>query len=163
MIRPVGDPLQALSPVYGQQVTLTATVQPAAGASGTPTGSVTFYDGATDLGSASLIGDTATLPVSNLPVGMDTIMASYGGDSQFATSPSSAVVTVQKDGTLVSLTPSAITAVSGQTIKFTAVVSPLFPGGGTPTESVTFYNGATDLGSRRSIGGTRRWRSPTCR
>ncbi len=141
------------SPVYGQEVTLTATVQPAAGASGTPTGSVTFYDGAIYLGSASLIGDTATLQVSNLPVGMDTIMASYGGDSQFATSSSSAAVTVGKDATSVSLTPSANPGGFGQQITFRAVVSPLSPGGGTPSGSVTFYYRTTDLGPATLIGG----------
>ena len=40
-----------------------------------------------------------------------------------------------------------------QPITFTAVVSPLFPGGGTPTGSVTFYHGATDLGTATLVGG----------
>ncbi len=145
----------SLSPVYGQQVTLTATVSPAPGVSGTPTGSVTFYDGATDLGTASLIGNTATLPVTNLPVGTDGITASYGGDSQFGTSASSTRdVTVHQDGTSVILTPSANPGGFGQQITFTAVVSPFPPGGGTPTGSVTFYYLATDLGAAPLIGGT---------
>ena len=155
LIRPVGDPLQALSPVYGQQVTLTATVQPAAGASGTPTGSVTFYDGAADLGTASLVGGTATLPVANLPVGTDAITASYGGDSQFKTSLSSAVdVTVGKDGTSVSLTPSVNPAATGQEITFTAIVSPLAAGRGNRDGSVTFKDGTTRLGTAALSGGT---------
>ncbi|MGO9923107.1 MAG: Ig-like domain repeat protein [Isosphaeraceae bacterium] len=149
--------LQASPPssVYGQRVTLTATVSPDPGMSGTPTGSVAFYDGATDLGTASLIGDTATLPVTSLPVGTDGIAASYGGDSQFGTSMSSTSdVAVQQDKTSVILTPSANPGGFGQQITFTAVVSPFPPGVGTPKGSVTFYYGATDLGAAPLIGAT---------
>jgi len=62
-------------------------------------------------------------------------------------------VTVGKDGTSVSLTPSANPAAVGQTITFKAVVSPLFTGSGTPTESVIFYYGGTYLGMATLIGG----------
>ena len=144
-----------LSPVYGQQITLSAAVSPQSGSSGMPTGTVTFSDQNAELGSAQLIDGNATLPVSDLPVGTDAITASYGGESPFGPSTSAAVdVTVGKDRTLVSLRFSATTAVMGQTIIFTAAVSPQFPGGGTPTGSVTFYNGATDLGSATLIGST---------
>ncbi len=54
--------------VYGQAVTLTATVAPSSG-SGTPTGSVTFYDGSTVLGTATLSSKKASLQTSSLPTG----------------------------------------------------------------------------------------------
>ena len=49
----------AVSPnpaTYGQRVTFTATVIAAAGSTGTPTGKVTFLDGATTLGTGTLTG-----------------------------------------------------------------------------------------------------------
>ena len=80
------------APVYGQTVTLTATVTTPAG-DPTPTssdGTVTFYDGATLLGSANLSGSTgiATLSTAALALGAHSITASYSGDSSFAASQS---------------------------------------------------------------------------
>jgi hypothetical protein len=143
-----------LSSVYGQSIALSAAVSPAAGSSGVPTGSVTFYDGTINLGTSPLSGEIATLPVDNLTVGMDAITATYSGDPHFKPSPSSIVdVTVAKDETSVILTPSANPGGVFQPITFEAVVSPLVPGSGTPTGSVTFYHGATDLGTATLVGG----------
>jgi autotransporter-associated beta strand protein len=73
---------------YNTSVTFTATVS--SGSSGTPTGTVTFFDGATSLGNGTLNGaDQATLSISSLSVGSHSITASYGGDSNFASSTSS--------------------------------------------------------------------------
>ncbi|HEY4356624.1 MAG TPA: Ig-like domain repeat protein [Acidobacteriaceae bacterium] len=66
--------------------TLTSTV-------GTPTGTVTFYSGATSLGSSALSGGIATLTTTALPVGSDSITAVYGGDTAFS-SVTSAPLTV---------------------------------------------------------------------
>ena len=79
------------STVYGQAVTFTATVAGAAPLVGTPTGSVTFFDGATTLGSAPLSGGVASLAVTTLTVGSDSITAVYSGDPNFAGSPSTAL------------------------------------------------------------------------
>ncbi len=84
----------ASSSVYGSSVTFTATVTPAAG--GPPTGSVTFKDGAVTLGAGVLNGATpgvATFSTSSLSVSGSphSITAIYGGDSNFASSTSSAL------------------------------------------------------------------------
>jgi Bacterial Ig-like domain (group 3)/Autotransporter beta-domain/Immunoglobulin I-set domain len=61
----------------GQTVTFTATVTGAA-----PTGSVTFKDGATTLGTGTLNGSgQATLSTSSLSAGSHAITAVYGGDA----------------------------------------------------------------------------------
>src|SRR5262249_9434631 len=74
--------------VFGQTVLLTATVPSPAGP---PTGLVTFFDGATALGSAPVnAAGQATLPVS-LRVGAHALTASYGGNPAFAASTSDAV------------------------------------------------------------------------
>ncbi len=68
-----------LNPIYGQPITLTATVGASPGASGTPTGSVTFQDGLMTLGSAPLYNGVGTLTISSLTVGTYPITASYSG------------------------------------------------------------------------------------
>jgi sugar lactone lactonase YvrE len=74
----------------GQVLTLTATVTPAP--SGTPDGTVAFYSGATLLGTATLSSSgVATLTLSSLVVGTDSIMAAYSGNSGFAASVSAAL------------------------------------------------------------------------
>lgn len=69
----------------GSPVTFTATIRPTAPATATPTGTVTFMNGATALGSPVAVGPSgvATLATSALPVGSDPITASYGGDHVF--------------------------------------------------------------------------------
>ena len=70
---------------FGQSVTLTATVTVAAPHIGTPSGgTVTFLNGSTALGTATLNSGTATIQVSALPAGTDLLMANYGGNSSFA-------------------------------------------------------------------------------
>jgi hypothetical protein len=61
---------------FGESWTLTATV--AAGSS-TPTGTVTFKDGATILGTGDLADGSATLTLTSLSVGSHTITAEYNG------------------------------------------------------------------------------------
>jgi len=52
----------------------------------TPSGTVTFKDGATVLGTAGLSGGVATLTTGDLAVGVHAIAAEYSGDSDFNTS-----------------------------------------------------------------------------
>ena len=131
--------------VYGQPITLTATVT---NPTETPTGSVTFYDGSADLGTSSLVNGTATLIVSTLPVGTDSLTASYAGNSQFGQSQSPSLSTiVQKDGTSVVITSAPNPSEFGQAVAFTAIVSPRTPGGGSPTGTVEFLDGGAVLGT----------------
>src|SRR5262249_3263658 len=90
----------ASSAVWKQSVTFTATVS----GSGTPTGMVIFYDGTTNLGQGTLSTSsgktTASFSTAGLTVGTHTITASYGGDSNFASSSSAAFTqTVAKAST----------------------------------------------------------------
>lgn len=74
----------------GQSVTLSATV--AVTAAGTPSGSVTFSDGSTSLGTQTLSAQgTASLSIATLAAGTHAVTARYGGDATFAASSSSAV------------------------------------------------------------------------
>jgi len=69
--------------VLGQAVTLTATVSPSSG-SGVPTGTVTFLDGTTTLGTDSLNSSgSATFTASSFAVAAHSITATYSGDGNF--------------------------------------------------------------------------------
>jgi hypothetical protein len=74
--------------VSGQSVTFTATVAPAnSRSSNTPTGTVTFSDGGTTLGSGTLDATgKAVFTTSALSSGVHSILASYSGDLHFAAS-----------------------------------------------------------------------------
>jgi len=126
---------------YGQAVTFTATVTSAAG---TPTGTVTFKDGATTLGIGSLDGSgRATLMTSSLSAGTHSITAVFDGTSNYLSSSSGVLAqTVNQASTSTALTSNANPSTYGQTVTFNATVT---SAGGTPTGTVTFRDGATVL------------------
>ncbi len=92
---------------FGQSVTFTATVT-SQGFKGTPTGTVTFYNGTTSIGTSNLNkSGVATLTTSKLPVGTDRITATYNGDSNFAPS-TSPVLRQVVDGAVVRFSPASL-------------------------------------------------------
>jgi hypothetical protein len=136
------------SPVYGQGVTLSATVAAASPGAGTPAGTVRFFAGTTPLGAATIAGGTATLTTSQLPVGTSSITAVYEGDPNFATSTSAAQgVVVAKAGTTTTVAAAPGSPVYGQPVTLTANVAVTSPGFGIPSGTVTFLAGATTLGT----------------
>ncbi len=143
------------STVFGQSVTFTATVSPVAPGSGTPTGTVTFKDGGTTLGTGTLSGGQATFTTSTLSVGShNNITAVYGGDTNFNNSTSAAFTqTVSKANTTTTAVSSANPSVFGQSVTFTATVSPVAPGAGTPTGTVQFKIDGTNFGAAVALSG----------
>ena len=81
----VGAPNPA---TLGQKVTFTATVAPVSPGAGSPTGTVTFKEGAATLGTGTVSSGKATLNISTLSAASHTIIASYGGDVNFTASAS---------------------------------------------------------------------------
>ena len=141
--------------VFGQSVTFTAQVSAASPGAGTPTGSVTFDDGTTDLGTTTLTDGEATLTTSDLARGTHLITAAYSGDTTFASSTSTATTqNVSEANTQVTLIPSPAASVLGQSVTLTADVSPAAPASGTPTGSVSFFDGSTELGTVSLNSGT---------
>ena len=142
----------------GQSVTLTATVAPTTGTS-TPDGAVTFTDGGTALGTSTLSTTdgvtSASMLVTTLPVGSDSVTASYGGGPGFLASSSAgaASVTVSRAATTLGLLTSVNPSAAGEPVTFTATVFPTTGSGETGT--VTFFdNGAPDRhGQRRERAG----------
>ncbi|MBQ0984210.1 Ig-like domain repeat protein [Streptomyces sp. F63] len=124
--------------VFGQEVTLTATVAPVAPGAGTPTGTVTFtVDGTTTL-TAALSGGTASAVISTLHTGPHTITAVYAGDASFTGSTGTDTHQVDQAATTTTVTSDPDPSVFGQPVVLTAAVQPVFPGAGVPTGTVTF-------------------------
>ncbi|HUI67406.1 MAG TPA: Ig-like domain repeat protein [Nitrospirota bacterium] len=138
----------------GDSVTFTATV--ISSATGTPTGSVSFMDGTTLLGTGTLSGgapDTATFATSALGLGSHSITAVYSGNTSFSTSTSPVITqTVNQASTSTSLTAAPNPSISGALVTFTATV--ISSTTGTPTGSVSFMDGTTLLGTGTLSGGT---------
>jgi sugar lactone lactonase YvrE len=130
----------------GQSVTLTATVSPAP--TGIPLGTVSFYNGASLLGSGNVnASGVATFSVTALPAGANILTAVYSGNAGLAVSTSTAITETVNTliATTTTLTAAPNPAGSGQTVTFTATISPAPTG--TPTGTVNFYNGSTLLGT----------------
>src|ERR1700730_5992408 len=140
--RPKGCRLDGLLPSPGEAV-FTATVTSTSGAP--PDGeTVTFKRGTTVLGTGTLSGGSASFSDSMLTVGTKSITAVYAGDSNFARSTSKAILQIiRKTTSTTSLTSSLNPSIFGQSVTFTATVAPQFSG--TPTGTVTFYDGTTTL------------------
>lgn len=105
-------------------------------------------------------GGSASFTTSTLPVGTDYIKAVYPGDSNFAASTSKAVSqVVSKATTATALASSLNPSNFGQSVTFTARVTPEFSG--TVKGSVTFYDGATALKTVALSGGTAKFTTST--
>ena len=127
----------------GQAIVFTASV-----AGNSPTGTVQFMDGGTNLGTPVALsgGGVAQLITSTLTRGTHSITAVYGGDGNNGASQSSVLVQIVKATTTVvsSVNPSQ----RGQAIVFTASVV-----GNSPTGTVQFMVGGTPLGSPVTLSG----------
>jgi hypothetical protein len=126
---------------FGQNITFTIHVD---NSNHTPTGSVTFFDGSTSLGSVALIGDSAQLTISSLSAGSHIMKMVYGGDTNFKSDSTTLTQVVNQAIPVVTLQSSVNPSTFGQNITFTVHVDST---GHTPTGSVTFYDGAISLGT----------------
>jgi hypothetical protein len=146
---------------FGQSVTLTATVQTGAG-TGNLTGTVTFFNGSTPIASNVAMSTTttsgttesatATFTTTTLPVGANSITATYNvtgtpGDPAHSTSTSPVYTQNVLEATTTFLATSQSPSTVGQNVTFTATVSISGGGGVTPDGTVTFFDGVNALGS----------------
>jgi len=129
----------------GQSVTFMATVAPTP--TGSTTGTVSFYNGATLLGTTTVnASGVATFTTNGLPSGADGITAVYSGNAAFITSTSAPLIeNVTQAATTTTLNASPSPATAGQSVTLTATVSPAPTG--SPAGTVSFYDGSTLLGN----------------
>ncbi len=134
----------SVNPVnVGANTILTATVS---SPYGTPSGTVTFMDGATVLGTGTLNSSgVATLTVSFATAGTHPLTVSYPGAGYFQAANSAVLdETVQTLGTTIALTSSVNPVNVNATTLLTATATST---SGTPTGTITFLDGATVLGT----------------
>lgn len=129
----------AASRVYGEAVKFSAQVGTLVADAGQPSGTVTFRDGSTVLGTSAMVDGKAELTTNALAVGSRQIVATYNGDATFsqATSPA-VVVQVTKAPSVTEVMVAPAQNGAGLTLHATVTAStaPI------PTGMVTFYNGA---------------------
>lgn len=134
--------------LFGQAVTLTATVTATGTITGrpSPTGTIMFFDGTSLLATMTLNKSKATFSTSTLATGTHSLTAVYSGDS-FYNPNTSAIVkqTVNKASTTTTVASSQNPSIFGQPVTFTGTVTSATTG--TPTGMVTFKDGTTTIGS----------------
>jgi autotransporter-associated beta strand protein len=115
----------------GEAVTLTASVDAVGDSMAPPTGTVTFYDNGKAIGKAQQMTDgTGNFCDLKLPVGSNSLTATFNGDATFApvTTTSAMIVTVrQRPPTITSATASVST--HGRTIAASVIGADTGPGG----------------------------------
>ncbi|WP_158793450.1 Ig-like domain repeat protein [Granulicella sp. L60] len=137
------------SSVFGAPVSLTANLT---GTGGTLTGTITFLDGGTSIGTVTVDGSSPLAPTftpPSLSVGSHTITAMYAGDAN--NNPSSTLsppttVVVQQITTGTTLISSANPGVFNQPITLTANVSNT-SGSAAPGGSVSFQDSGAVIGT----------------
>ncbi len=139
-----------LSPTLGQNVIFTASIDKGAGVN-VPTGTVTFLDGSTVLGTGAVNGSgSATFQTTALAGGSHNITATYGGDTLYLGSSSQIlVINVTTPGvtpTTTGLASDTASIVFGGSVTFTANVAHT-TGATAPTGTVTFDDGAVLAGT----------------
>ena len=140
--------------VFGQTVTFTATVSVAAPGSGTPTGTVTFVLGDGTTLTSTVSGGLAVVTHSYTTAGSYPVTATYNGNANFTSSSGPATQIVNRAFTTTSLTPSPAPSVVGQSVTFTATVSAVSPGSGTPSGTVTFnFGDGSAVATASLVGG----------
>ena len=131
----------------GQSLTFFAFVQ---GVMLKPTGTVTFEDGGSVLGTAILDAtDNASFSGPALGLGSHAITAVYGGDSSSLGSTSSTYnQVVYNAGPTLTVAATQNPSADGSAVTFTVTVS------GSPAGTVTFFDGAVILGTGAFASGT---------
>lgn len=133
------------SAIVGSSITLSATVSPSV-AGITPTGTVTFFNGAVIVATLKVnSAGVATTILNNLAMGSYSVHASYSGDASSALSTSADIAVTVKNNpvTQLSLTSLASTLVSGQVANYVAQFTFSSLNTAPPSGTVTFIRTST--------------------
>ncbi|PYU16017.1 MAG: hypothetical protein DMG37_03710, partial [Acidobacteria bacterium] len=155
-----------------QAVTLSVSIASQSNSIQGPTGTVTFKDGSTTIGTANVTpagatanagaSGTASLSTTFASSGAHSLTAVYNGDTNYGNSTSSAVSLTVGQTTSTTVTSSASTISSGGSVTLTATV--VGTGTGTsPTGTVQFMNGSATLGTAQTCAAVSGASSPTCK
>jgi hypothetical protein len=146
-----------LTAAVGQNVTFTATVAAVAPAAGAPTGMVTFRDGSTVIGTASVSGGQAVLTVAFSSVGKShVITAAYVGSANFDASASAGQTEniVQANPAVTLIATPVFVGSTARGVTFQVIVSAATSGAPVPTGAVTFQSNSHTLSSHVLTSGS---------
>jgi hypothetical protein len=130
--------------IFGQNITLTANVTQG---TGTPTGTVTFRNGASDLGTGILnASGIATLNTTVLPASSNNLSAEYSGAGVIGMSTGTLTQNVNKSNTEITVRAAVNPTEPEQDATFGVAVTAVAPGAGVPNGTVTFFDGTVLLG-----------------
>ncbi len=141
--------------VFGQPVNFIATVASSGGT--TPTGTVEFFVGTNQIGSASLngSGQAVLTGYTGLTIGTDQITATYLGNSTFLTSTSAPyMLLVQPAAPILSITSSQTPIGFGQSLTITAQMTVPSPSTAIVSGYGLLFDGSTVLASGSLYNGT---------
>jgi len=139
---------------FGQPVTFTTTVNASIPGAGTPTGTVTFEDGAAVLGTATISGGEASLTTSSLTVGNHVINALYSGDSNFNPASAPPLNQIVQQLSTITVTPSSLTF-AVQLLKTTSHAQKVtVTNGGPGTVNISSIAAAGDFSQVNTCGST---------
>jgi hypothetical protein len=134
--------------VNGQPVTIVATVTANLPGSGMPIGTVTFKVNGTAQPGVMLNAQGQAVFTYSPTVGAYNVTATYNGGTNYTSSASATLhQVVSKDASLVSLVSSLNPAIFGQQVTFSATVTAMAPGSGTPTGTISFRDNGVTLAS----------------
>jgi hypothetical protein len=132
---------------FAAPITLTAAVTGVSAS--TPTGNVSFMDGTTALATVPLNALGVAIYVnSSLTAGAHTIAAAYQGDTDYAGSISTQIITetISQTPTATALSTNTTSSISGRPVLLAATVTA--SQGSLPTGTVVFMNGNILLGTK---------------
>jgi hypothetical protein len=108
----------------GGTATFNVSLTPTLAGRPTPTGTVTLFEGTTNLASGTLSGGSATIAVSGLAVGSNTITAAYSGDSNFnLNSAQTTIIVAPAPSLTLAANPTSLSLARGQTGVVTLTVT----------------------------------------
>jgi subtilase family serine protease len=139
------------TPAPGGSLILTATIPDNYSGTGLASGSVTFLLDGVSQGVQPLVLTSglmsASLTITAPSTGTHTLLATYGGDTYFASATSNAVtITMAKTSTTMTVTPATTVPSVGSSLLVTATISPSAVLTTLPTGTVTFtFDGVTEV------------------
>jgi hypothetical protein len=140
---------------YGNPVNFVGIVTGSSSGTTAATGTVVFFDGTQQLGTATLAGAQAeaSFIASSLAVGSHAITASYQGDANYKACVSAAIsLTVSQSQTALTVSALPATAIAGAPVALAAAIT-VTQGVATPTGTITFASSGVAIGSQAVTAG----------
>lgn len=121
-------------------------------AQGSGFGAITYASTTPSLCTVSALG-----AVTLVGAGTCSLTAAAAANTEYAASGlATFVLTISPADTTISVASSGSPSIAGQTVTYSATLSVISPGGGNPTDPVTFYDGGTPISScsSQNLSGT---------